>query len=84
MAAGDLRRGRGAAGGVRVKRPEAMWLNPSSGARQECQVCGKFQFPVLHSCPGFPRTNAARERWGWTETPDSTCGYCVCGRCNLE
>lgn len=29
-----------------------MWLKPHSGEKQQCQICGKHQYPSIHSCRG--------------------------------
>jgi hypothetical protein len=36
--------------------------DPGDG-RTECDRCGKFVFPAIHSCKGVPVTAAARDRW---------------------
>ncbi|MDG4792119.1 hypothetical protein O7626_40605 [Micromonospora sp. WMMD1102] len=36
--------------------------DPGDG-RQECDRCGKFIWPAIHSCKGVPVTAAARARW---------------------
>lgn len=37
--------------------------DPGDG-RSECDVCGKFVWPVIHSCKGVPVTAAAMARAG--------------------
>lgn len=36
--------------------------DPGDG-RAECERCGKFVWPAIHSCKGVPVTAAAMERW---------------------
>lgn len=36
--------------------------DPGDG-RTECQTCGKWIFEAIHSCKGFPVTDAAWERF---------------------
>lgn len=36
--------------------------DPGDG-RTECDVCGKYIWPVIHSCKGIPVTERAKERW---------------------
>ena len=36
--------------------------DPGDG-RTECDVCGKWVWPFLHSCKGVPVTEAARQRF---------------------
>ncbi len=43
--------------------------DPGDG-RTECPTCGKFVFPVIHSCKGVPVTDAARARAGLTVAGD--------------
>lgn len=38
------------------------YVDPRDG-RQECDVCGKFVWPVIHSCKGVPITGAAKARY---------------------
>lgn len=45
--------------------------DPGDG-RTECQRCGKFVWPVIHSCKGVPVTEAARLRFEVVE-PEPTC-----------
>ena len=35
--------------------------DPGDG-RTECHTCGKFVWPVIHSCKGYPVTKAAKDR----------------------
>ncbi|WP_328344639.1 hypothetical protein [Micromonospora sp. NBC_00421] len=42
--------------------------DPGDG-RQECGRCGKWVFPVIHSCKGVPVTAAARARMGMDTAP---------------
>lgn len=37
------------------------YTDPGDG-RVECEICGKWVYPVIHSCKGVPVTPAARER----------------------
>lgn len=43
--------------------------DPHDG-RQECLVCGKFVWSAIHSCKGFPVTEAARRRMRETMSTD--------------
>jgi hypothetical protein len=36
-------------------------VDPGDG-RTECQTCGKYVYPVIHSCKGVPVTVAAKNR----------------------
>lgn len=38
------------------------YADPSDG-RGECQICGKWIWPVTHSCKGVPVTEAATRRY---------------------
>jgi hypothetical protein len=42
--------------------------DPGDG-RTECNACGKFVWPVIHSCKRVPVTDAARARAGIAEVP---------------
>lgn len=48
---------------------------PGDG-RTECDRCGKFVFPAIHSCKGVPVTPAAQARWAaatQAAPPDDRC-----------
>jgi hypothetical protein len=38
------------------------YTDPGDG-RSECDLCGKFVYPAIHSCKGVPVTDAAMVRW---------------------
>jgi hypothetical protein len=43
--------------------------DPGDG-RTECETCGKWIYPVTHSCKGVPVTDAARQRWAQRQDGD--------------
>jgi hypothetical protein len=61
MVIAELLRRHGARG--RLVRPlgDHPHTDPGDG-RPECLTCGKFVWPVTHSCKGVPVTDAARQR----------------------
>lgn len=50
--------------------------DPGDG-RSECQRCGKWIFPVIHSCKGVPVTEAAQLRKATTKQPEFRLGQIV-------
>jgi hypothetical protein len=42
-------------------RADHPYTDPGDG-RTECQTCGKWVWPVTHSCKRVPVTEAARKR----------------------
>ena len=48
--------------------PDHPHTDPGDG-RTECQTCGKFVWPAIHSCKGVPVTAAARARWDAAHPP---------------
>jgi hypothetical protein len=55
--------------------------DPGDG-RSECRRCGKWVWPVTHSCKGVPVTAAARDRRALADRRATGChfdtGLCVC------
>jgi hypothetical protein len=46
--------------------------DPGDG-RTECDRCGKWIFPVIHSCKGVPVTEAAMRRWRIRQGQEACC-----------
>lgn len=44
-----------------TRRADHPYVDPGDG-RSECETCGKWVWPVTHSCKGVPVTEAARLR----------------------
>ena len=52
-------------------QPDHPHTDPGDG-RTECERCGKWVWPVLHSCKGIPVTESARARHEPAPDPMST------------
>jgi hypothetical protein len=40
---------------VADRKNNAGWQGFDATGRQQCLTCWKWQFPILHSCPGVPQ-----------------------------
>lgn len=44
------------------KQNDPGWHGFDEDGRQQCLTCWKWQFPVIHSCPGIPQAGRERPR----------------------
>lgn len=60
-------------------RADHPYSDPGDG-RSECRTCGKWIWPVTHSCKGVPVTEAARARRDLLESDGFCDGHCTHSR----